>query len=156
MTWIRRYKQKKKLTFKISVDFNFKFTSHAWLCALALLHRLLYTIKSRWQDFMQKMALISQWGTRITGQNIMSRAVFPLRFLSLGQFYQIWQNWRVSCAKSLALAENCQEKASFFTQSLKICWANFLKCWANFATYGLRGNIGVGVLFLAFRRKSQC
>ena len=26
-------------------------------------------------------------------------SVFPLRFLSLGQFYQIWQNWRGSCTK---------------------------------------------------------
>ena len=31
MTWIRRYEQK-KLNSKISVDFNSRFTSYAWLC----------------------------------------------------------------------------------------------------------------------------
>ena len=30
-------------------------------------------------------------------------SVFPSRFLSLGQFYQIGQNWRVSCAKIINL-----------------------------------------------------
>ena len=44
------------------------------------------------------------------------QAVFHLRFLSLSQFYQIWQNWSVLVPRSLALAKkflNNQEKASF-------------------------------------------
>ena len=56
--------------------------------------------------------------------------MFPLRFLILGQFYQIWQNWRGSCTKMI----------SFCTHSHKVCWAHFPKCWAKFATYDLRGN----------------
>ena len=48
-----------------------------------------------------------------------------VKFLSVGQFYQIWQNWRVLAPKSLALAENwlnCRNKASFlliFTKSVE-------------------------------------
>ena len=38
MTWIRRYKQKKKHISKISVDSNFLFTSYAWLCSVSLPH----------------------------------------------------------------------------------------------------------------------
>ena len=59
-----------------------------------------------------------------------------LKFLSLGQFYQIWQNWRDSYAKIISLAE-LSRKSIFFTQSYKVCWANFSKCLANFATIGL-------------------
>ena len=33
---------------------------------------------------------------------IVHQAVFPLRFLSLSQFYQIWQKWRVSCTKIIS------------------------------------------------------
>ena len=36
----KKKKKKKKLISKISVDTNFTFTSYAWLCAVALLHRL--------------------------------------------------------------------------------------------------------------------
>ena len=36
----------KKLTSKISVDSSIMFTSYAWLCALALLHRLLWLLIS--------------------------------------------------------------------------------------------------------------
>ena len=70
-------------------------------------------------------------------------AVFPLRFLSLSQFYQLWQNWRSSCTKSISFGwklAKLSRKNIFFTHSHKICWANFSKCWANFATYRLRGN----------------
>ena len=73
-------------------------------------------------------------------------AVFPLSFLSLGQFYKILQNWRDSCAKIISCGwklAKLSRKSIFFTHSHKICWANFSKCWANFETYGLRGNTAV-------------
>ena len=38
---INKNNNKKRLTSKISVDSHFTFTNYAWLCALALLHRLL-------------------------------------------------------------------------------------------------------------------
>ena len=48
---IRRYKQKKKLISKISVDSNFTFLSYAWLCVFHCSNRLLCWIKSHVRDF---------------------------------------------------------------------------------------------------------
>ena len=52
---------KKKLISKISVDFNFTFSSYAWLCVFHCSHRLLCWIKSLVRDFSVKIALISYW-----------------------------------------------------------------------------------------------
>ena len=65
----------KKVISKISVDSNFTYTSYAWLCAVALLHRLLCYIKSRRQDFMWKLLLFHTetisasflWGNALLG-----------------------------------------------------------------------------------------
>ena len=53
MAWIRRYKRKKLIS-KISVDSNFTFSNHAWLCVFHCSHRLLCLIKSRVRDFLWK------------------------------------------------------------------------------------------------------
>ena len=45
----------KKLISKISVDFNFMFSSCAWLCVFHCSHRLLCWIKSRVWDFLWKL-----------------------------------------------------------------------------------------------------
>ena len=56
MTKIGRYWWNNVIS-KISVDSNILFTSYTWLCALILLHRLLCLIKSRTQEFLQKLLL---------------------------------------------------------------------------------------------------
>ena len=60
MVSIRRYKQKKLIS-KISDDFNFMFSSYAWLCVFHCSHRLLCWINSRVREFSVKIALISYW-----------------------------------------------------------------------------------------------
>ena len=52
---------KKKLISKISDDFNFLFSSYAWLCVFHCSHRLLCWINSRVREFSVKIALISYW-----------------------------------------------------------------------------------------------
>ena len=83
---------------------------------------------------------------------IRCNSVFPLSFLSLGQFYKISQNWGSSChgaCKRQALCSCTKMIASGLKIGSinkkdhlfhKICWANFLKCWANLATYSPRAN----------------
>ena len=67
-------------------------------------------------------------------------SVFPLRFLSLGQFYKIWPKIERFLRQNhylwLKMGKINKKKASFlliFTKSVE----PILKCWANFATYGL-------------------
>ena len=45
------------IIYKISVNSNFTFASYAWLCALALLRRLLFQNKSHQWEFMWKLLL---------------------------------------------------------------------------------------------------
>ena len=83
------------------------------------------------------------WGRKCKIEPCSPVPVFPVRYLCLGQFYQIWQNIRGSRAKIISFAWKIAKlswKSIFFTHSHKICWANFSKCLSNFATYGLRGN----------------
>ena len=47
----------KNVISKFSVDSNISFTSYAWLCALILLCRQLYSIKSRTQGSLEKFLL---------------------------------------------------------------------------------------------------
>ena len=62
MAWIRRYKQKKLIS-KISVDFNFMFSSYACICSCVFhcSHRLLCLNKVSCMRLFVKIALISNW-----------------------------------------------------------------------------------------------
>ena len=66
---------------------------------------------------------------------------FLLRFLSLGQFYLIWQNWRGFCAKIISFGWKLAKLSRKNIFSHKIC-SHFFKVLTNFGTYNLRGNTG--------------
>ena len=58
----KKKKKKKKTISKISVDSSFTFTSNAWLCALAVLHRLLLVLNLVSSMILyMKIALILHW-----------------------------------------------------------------------------------------------
>ena len=83
------------------------------------------TIYYKFKEELTDNVIIIQWW----------EPIFPLKFLSLGQFYQIWQNWGDSCTKIISSGwklATLSGKNIIFTIFHKLLWTQFSQAQSKF------------------------